>query len=338
MKTKLFTFLMILAVTLSYSQLVTITETNQIPQIGDTIHYIDLNTFGFDAAGTGAVTDKLWDFSSLMDAGTTVDFWYVDASTTPQASNYPNANIARENSQEAGYFYYECTGSDWFRWGWYAGATNFGIYNTGANEFHFPITAGNNYNSSYEGTFAPFNLGEDSVRIEQGQIIAEADMQGTLILPNGATLNNVLRIHLIESFHIVTYMFGTPAMDNVMEDDYYYWFHDSILQPVLVYGTTDLDGQQQSEVLRYQPVNIVTGKYDNNFADNTLIYPNPTSGIVNISSDLYKTVEIFNIYGQKINAMKAKSTLDLSFLTSGHYILILKGDADTRVIKLEIFK
>jgi len=73
-----------------------------------------------------------------------------------------------------------------------------------------------------------YKVDEDSVLIESGSLIIDADAQGTLILPTD-TFENVLRIHLVESFHIKAYMMGTPVTDNVVEDDYYYWFHDDIL-------------------------------------------------------------------------------------------------------------
>ncbi len=290
---KNFLQLLILLTTCSISnaQLVTITATNQMPQAGDTVKYIDANTFGFAVDGTGPVTDKLWDFGALMDAGTTIDFWYVDAASTPQAANYPNANLARQNTSAAGYDYYEITGTQINRWGMYADATSWIINYDPATEFQFPITAGGSYSSSYAGEMSPYGVGEDSVRIEQGQITASADMQGTLILPNG-TYTNVLRIHVIESFHIVAYMFGTPALDNLVEDDYYYWFSDSIPKPILIYGTTSLDGTQQSEVLRYQKIcNYLFSENNQICQGDTLIWHGQVCDTAGTYYDNYTTVD-----------------------------------------------
>lgn len=251
MKRLLLIFLLSVLFFSTNAQLVTISATNQMPQVNDTIKYIDANTFGFVADGVGPVTSTMWDFSALMNAGTEFQYWYIDASTTPQAANYPNANLARENSGGTGYDYYETTGTKINRWGMYVDAANWIINNAPATEFQFPITAGGSYNSTYSGDMSPFGVGEDSVKIETGQVSVSADRQGILILPNG-TYTDVLRLHLIESFHIKVYMMGMAVMDVVVQDDYYYWYKDLKLLPILIYGTTTQDGSQIAEVLRYQ--------------------------------------------------------------------------------------
>lgn len=238
------------------AQLVTISALNQIPVAGNVVHYADANTFGFDPIGTGPVTAKVWNNSGLFDAGTTKDFFYVNPNTIPASlgsSLFPTANIARGESGAAGYFYYQNTANDIRRQGWYESNSNFGIYknNTVAREFHFPITAGQTFTSTYNGNYAPFNLGEDSTKIEQGSVSINADMQGQMILPNG-TYNNTLRLHVIESFNIVVYFSGIPFLLSTVSDDYYYWFVNNVSQPILIFGTTSTDGNPQATVLRYQ--------------------------------------------------------------------------------------
>ncbi len=313
----------------SFAQLVTITETYQMPAIGDTIHYQDANTFGFDPVGTGPITDKLWDFGSLMNTST-LDFWYVDAATTPDGSSFPNANLAKANSSEAGYFYYEANGNDIARWGWYASAANYGIYDNSVVEFTFPFTAGDNNFSTYSGEFSPLGLGEDSITIEDGEIVISADAQGTLILPNG-TFNNVLRIHLFEEFRIKAYMEGLPVMNSLIEDDYYYWFHDTILQPVLIYGKTFLNSSEEAEVLRYQPIDLTTHIDETDIVFPKIdIYPNPSSGIVNISSfENIDNIEIYDVLGKLIynsdDIVNNFLKLDISDYPDGLYLIKIKS-------------
>ncbi len=101
--------------------------------------------------------------------------------------SFPTATIARGESGAPGYFYYQNTVTDINRIGWFSSLSNYGIYTYGtmANEFHFPITAGQTFTSTYQGNYAPFNVGEDSVRIILGTLSMNADMQGQLILPSG---------------------------------------------------------------------------------------------------------------------------------------------------------
>ena len=319
------------------AQLITISETHQIPQVGDTVMYKNANTFGFDADGTGTVTDKLWDFSALMDADTNeVLFWWDSPVGLEGTDSFPTANMARGGNQEDGYFFYENTSNNIDRLGWYGDETNYGIYiNSLATEFTFPFTAGDNHSTDYHGHLNPFGAGEDSVTIEQGSLSLQADMQGTLILPTGS-FDDVLRIHDIESFHVKAYISGVAATDNIIEDDYYYWFVDTIFQPILIYGTTDIDGDQQSEVLRYQPIETSTNINTINKI-NIRVFPNPSNGLFNIEGKNITSLKLIDINGKNINIeFKSFSKLDLSSLENGVYFLKITTTEGSTMRKLVI--
>lgn len=313
------------------AQLVTISETHQLPAFGDTIHYVDANSFGFDPTGTGPVTNKLWDNSALLNTGTTYDFFYVDPLTITGfgVDSFPAANIARGESGAAGYFYYQNTINNINRIGWFGSTSNYGIYENGtfAAEFHFPITAGQTVTSTYNGRYAPFNLGEDSVKIELGSLSINADMQGTMMLPTG-TFTNVLRLHVLENFHIKTYFIGVPIQDNIIQDDYFYWFADTILQPILVSGTTFVDGTPQTPVLRYQPISTTTGIQTNNI-EIANIHPNPSQdGIFYLEIGNYPGInaelKIYDVTGRELQKKALKETLikiDLGKQDNGVYFL-----------------
>ena len=321
------------------AQLVTISNTYQIPQIGDTVMYQDANTFGFDAEGTGAVTDKLWDFSALMDDGNEdILFWWLAPTGLDGATNFPDATIARGGTTENGHFFYTNTANELNRIGWYESPSNYGIYhNSYATEFTFPFTASDNNSTDYNGEFAPLGAGEDSTMIEQGSISIQADMQGTLILPTGE-FHDVLRIHDVESFHIKAYIVGTPATDNVIEDDYYYWFVDSIFQPILIYGTTSIDGDQQSEVLRYQPIETNTttiSKVDVN--KDIRVYPNPSNGIFEIKGSNITFVKVIDIKGQTVNVeINSFNRIDLTSQEKGVYFLKIYNNESVVMRKIVI--
>ncbi len=311
------------------AQLVTINETHQMPTIGDSIHYLDANTFGFDALGVGPVTAKVWDFSALMNTGSSVDFTYVDPSTLTPADgkdSFPTATIARAESAAPGYFYYENTTNNINRIGAYVSVSNHMIYKGGtvATEFHFPITAGGSYNSTYYGRYSTLGAGEDSVTVESGTLSISADMQGQMILPTG-TFNQSLRLHVIESFHIKAYIFGMAAVDYLVSDDYYYWFVDTILQPLVIYGITTVDGTAQAPVLRYQPISSPTTITNNNI-ELINLYPNPTNGIFTVKSGANNIdkIEVLNSLGQIIyQNLKPQNNLkiDLSKYSKGEYFV-----------------
>lgn len=79
---------------------------------------------------------------------------------------------------------------------------------------------------------------------------------------------------------------------------------------------------------------------DYNFK-NILIGPNPTSSKININNNYLKNIEIFSVYGQKINVLQqvnnSKAIIDLSNQASGVYFLRLKtekGMITKKIIKL----
>lgn len=348
---KLFTLLNLAAIICIASnanaQLVTISETFQLPVIGDSIHYVDANSFGFDPTGTGPVTAKVWDESALLNTGTTYDFTYVDPTTIPTSlgkDSFPTATIARGESGAPGYFYYQNTANDINRIGWFSSNSNYGIYTDGtfATDFHFPVTAGQTFTSTYHGNYAPFNVGEDSVRITSGTLSINADMQGQLILPT-ATFNDVLRLHVVESFHIQTFLLGFVLIDNLIEDDYYYWFHDTVLQPILISGVTTVDGNAQPGVLRYQPVSIPTDIKENHLKAAT-VYPNPSNGKFIIKnyegSGANSNLEIFNVLGEKINYTEIRSqssdAIDISGYPKGIYIVKIYSEQNMLTEKIVI--
>lgn len=292
----------------SNAQLISISATHQMPSVGDSVHYVDANPFGFDSTGVGPVTSKIWDESALLNAGTTYDFYFINPDSIPPGfykDSFPNANLARSESGSPGYFYYENTLNDINRLGWALNSTNFGLYkdNSISNEFHFPLTAGQTYTSSYRGTFAPLNLGEDSVTIENGVITGNADMQGQLILPTG-TFDSILRVHVTESFHIKAYLFGLAITDDVIFDDYYYWFSDTIFQPLLIYGKTYQGGSVQAAVLRYQPLIPTQNGITENKTKTINVYPNPTSGKLTLKHPDHSikdiNIQIYNCLGEKV--------------------------------------
>jgi hypothetical protein len=343
---RLFTLLLsILFVSTTSAQLITISETNQLPAIGDTVHYVNANSFGFDPNGTGPVTNKLWDQSGLFLTGSSYDFYYVDPATIPAnlgKDSFPAASIARGESGAPGYFYYQNTPTEVNRLGWFSSATNFGIYENGtvAKEFQFPITAGQTFNSSYNGRYSPFNVGEDSVKIEFGTVTINADMQGTLILPTG-TFTNVLRLRVVENFHIKVYMLGIPLIDYLIEDDYSYWFHDSIQQPLLVSGVTTVDGTPEPQVLRFQPISTPTGMAENS-AETISISPNPSQGIFTVSStDMSAAslaIEVTDVKGKIVfNApsfLSGTVTVDISSQPKGMYFVKISNGVNSIMKKI----
>lgn len=316
--------LMLMIVGSSFAQLVTITATKQMPAVGDTIRFVNANTFGFDPAGEGSVMEKVWDFSFVSTTGAGVEYWYEDATLTPETATFPNANLAYANDQEAGYFYYEHNeGSDTiYRAGVYSDASTWIMYDDKrVAEFVWPLAAGDNFDWEYEGDFAPFGVGEDSVRVTNGSISVQADMQGTMTMPNGVVMTDVLRVQVVETFHIKAYMMGMAATDNVVEDVFSYFYHDTIQGPICIYGVTSLDGSEESEVLRFQTIDAPTA-INEQVASEMKLYPNPSKGQIAVTNA--ESIEVFDAIGRLIIRTEETNNItniDLSNYENGVYIV-----------------
>lgn len=80
---------------------------------------------------------------------------------------------------------------------------------------------------------------------------------------------------------------------------------------------------------------------ENHELNEITLYPNPTTGIVNISTRknmTLKTVSVFSITGKQVMQTKATSTLDLSQLSSGVYFVKLTDIKGNHVVKKVVKK
>ncbi|MBN2778927.1 MAG: T9SS type A sorting domain-containing protein [Bacteroidales bacterium] len=317
------------------AQLITISGVNQIPEIEDTIHYTNVNDFGFELAGTGSITDKLWDYSTLTE-NDNVYFYYVDPAETDDAADFPTATLAEGASGTTGYIYIQAGEYYMARKG-ITGDMYLNYDTDSALMFQFPITAGGGFTNTYTGIIQASGL---DMTIEDGDIEIEADAQGTLITPNGSVFNDVLRIHVTESFSAL-YDMGTGPMEVMsVEDNYYYWYHEDYKGAIMIYGTTiveSIGGNEESEVLRYQPIELST-KIDNSSKSDLSIYPNPASNVINVlNADSYDGIKIYDITGREIkNINTISNTINVSDLPVGIYSFEFIGENTSEVKKVII--
>ena len=349
MKKNTFITVMLFFISFSLSaQFVTITNVNKIPTVGDVATYVNANPFGFDAAGTGPITNKIWDFSGLATQGTPTIFEFVDPLTIANGDGsefFPTATLARKQTGVTGHFYYQNTANKIDRLGFYGNPSSYGFYTDGtkATEFQFPIAGGQSYTSTYNGDFAPFGVGEDSVKITDGILTITADAQGQMSLPSQTFgvptgYTNVLRVRIVESFRIKTYFQGIVLVNNLIEDDYYYWFVNSQKFPILASGVTKLDGAipaGSAPVLRYlQSSPLATSNVSTTVSS---IYPNPSNGIFSLNlknNNENAAIEVHNTLGQKVLTTIHSNQIDLSNQNPGIYFAKITVDGNTQTERI----
>jgi len=329
------TLMSLLVTTISFAQLPTITATNQIPAIDDTIHYSDANTFGFDPNGSGGAIDVIWDYTGLTPTGPAV-FWYEDPALTPEAANFTSSTVAMATSLGAGYEYFETDANSINRWG-YTGSSSL-YYNSSFARYTFPITPGVIQSQTYTGTMTSLGAGEDSVTVGSGNYQANPDAYGTLSLPplifggQPEVFDSVIRVHVTETFQIHAWILGTPALTINVSDDYYFFFDEETQEPIVIFGTTTDDaGGAPITVLRYQNdiagtgvagAGIATLNNDSEFN----VFPNPATSEMNVTfgSAVDRTVTLFSIIGEEIETKttsELSTNFDVSDLPGGVYIV-----------------
>ncbi len=327
-----------------------ITSVNQLHSIGDSIHYVDLNTFGFDPIPAGGA-NVVWNYSSLFASGTTADFVYRNPATTTSAASYPTANAALEISTVAGNEWYLETATSIKRLGLSSPDPAMGdlVYNAGSFiRYKFPFTAGQSWSTpSYTGTQSgDFGIPGTIITVGNGSFSASVDAFGTMTLPGGAVLDSVVRIHINEQFDYLADMGGTPLNLGTVSDDYYYWFKQTKKDPVFIYGiTTVTGGGAPTKVLRYQPM-LTTSVNELNAENNTSIYPNPGKGIYNVNITNIEngnyTLKVINVLGETVREQpldvsknKIENQINISDLNKGMYFIHIsngKSQTTTKVI------
>ncbi|MBO4614777.1 MAG: T9SS type A sorting domain-containing protein [Bacteroidales bacterium] len=131
-------------------------------------------------------------------------------------------------------------------------------------------------------------------------------------------VNNITHVRLIDVVGSIDPQYGTyDSEGNIINDPFPTPFHSCGF---------DLDAVGVIHSLNSVESNV--------FATSD-VYPNPTSGFVNLSSDRDFSVEIYNLMGQKVLCNSEKSTsfaMDISDIESGIYFVAFVFD-DCRVVK-----
>ena len=144
------------------------------------------DAFNFPTGGA----NQTWDYSTLnLIASTSADF--VDATTTPYAGDFPNANIAMNDGVSTAYIYYQTSATEFLDWG-LANPGGNSIYSDPLVHLPFPITYGDIVMDTATGTLSP-GAGSRTVTTT-----IEGYGYGDLILP-GNTLNNILCVKLVQN-------------------------------------------------------------------------------------------------------------------------------------------
>lgn len=285
---------------------------------------------GFAQGASGA--NQTWNFATIANTST-ANSQYVTVASTPNASQFPNSNLAAFGG--GAYSYYNISNSAYTLNGVVAPTSGTVIsYSNGEDLLRFPFTFGNSYTDNWAATFTS---GVNFYR--SGSTTVTADGYGTLITPNG-TYSNVLRVHFVQTYHDSTDFGGYDYVN-----DEYIWYKEGIKESLALTYTfsTTFSGQTTTSTSGAYATGTV-GMEESSPALAFVLAPNPAQDKINITlNDINLSqikTRIINQLGQEVSSAEHVNYLsgntmqfDVAHLRNGIYQLQLineNGTIETR--------
>lgn len=193
----------------------------------------------------------------------------------------------------------------------------------------YPFTQGDVLTDNFSGTLNFIFGGFPQTSAVTGNVVATVDGVGTLNLPGGVSLNNVLRYKITDtSFTTVPLLNDLEIIRNQFE---YYDYSNSILLPVLTLSKLRIQAPGATEPITELSLVLSANAPDEyleieeNTIDNIAIFPNPANNNFIIKGELSENAKfsIFDISGQLVNSgsIQNNSKIDVSMLKNGTYIV-----------------
>jgi hypothetical protein len=174
------------------------------------------------------------------------------------------------------------------------------------------------------------------------QVIPTSVSQGININVQGVAFNGTG--YLSHSYNVT---------GDVINLDICYWFDNTLpvvflnhnfLIPLTQYGDYTINiavTTSSSRITCDNYSNPYNGTTSMRFLSNTLffqdkpsLYPNPTSGILNIAIDTLERIELYDLSGKKLNEESTVSQLDLTNFSKGVYFVKLFSQQGVHVEKI----
>ncbi|MDO8999493.1 MAG: T9SS type A sorting domain-containing protein [Bacteroidota bacterium] len=332
MKKIYFTILSTLFFTqISNAQLILTKAINE-PVIGDLniMHRWDSTTALSNSFGPGT----FWDFSTLTTNTAVASSNYTTVASTPSASTYPNATFA-EYDGISGYNYWKATTSPTTQLellGLLQPSLSINLNANSAIVSIWPIAFGYNKTDVFSGTASVQTPTANLTGTANGNLKTVASGNGTVVLPGGLTFTNVLQVTTTQTINVSLFVGPFPAGTATIMSTNYQYYHSTQKFPIISINYQSTSGSFSNNIATIRINNNVIAGIDEASLNTTfLIYPNPTSGKLNVMLSNTKSenvsIKIINNIGQIVktinlgNATDINNQLDLSGLASGVYFV-----------------
>ncbi|PHR29586.1 MAG: hypothetical protein COA38_11220 [Fluviicola sp.] len=321
-----------------------LTQANE-PAIGETQSMFLCDSFAttYDGTTGAGVT---WDYSTLAKYANVIRTVTIeDATTAPNAASFPTSTktIKVENSLTT---YFNSTSTERVSQGFVFNEPSFGqlvaVFDTDEEKLiDYPFANGSSLSDAYNGTlYFEFN-GIPQSPAAAGNCYAWIDGQGTLLMPDGSSVTDVIRYKMIDTSTTNIMLFGDL---EIVRTQYEYYDVANSNLPILTLSRLLI--QQPGGGLPLADNSIVLSTVDPlntvGLFTNSLIefetYPNPTNGNITLKGefDSNATASVFDQSGRLLITQKAinGSSIDLSNFNTGMYLLKVtsNGASGTKTI------
>ena len=297
----------------------TLTQAFNEPVAGDVENFYTLDTSAFSQGlpvNTGS--NVTWDYALLKGLSPQLQNLYVLPDTSNNAQDYPGCTLVEKGLFNAYYKSVTSPTTQTELLGINSSTLTLNLTNS-AIVARYPISFGTNLSDNLSGNFSAFNFTGTC----SGKMTTNADGKGTLILP-GNTLSNILRLKSVQTLTFFTsgiIPVGT-ARQTILS-----YYHSSSKFPVLSItytSITPISGSATATSFANGNAGFFVVGINENQRDEIKIYPNPSSGIVQISVSESANpggVVVRSLTGEIVLAGAFQKTVDLSAMPAGIYLI-----------------
>ncbi|HQQ94794.1 MAG TPA: T9SS type A sorting domain-containing protein [Bacteroidia bacterium] len=334
MKTLYYSFLGLLLIPFSAGAQLVLTKAANEPVSGDVRNAASFDSVAAVPKSTGL--NKSWNLSSFANSTWTETTTYTTLASAPNYTQFTGATLAAMRGTN-NYEFYKSSNNNWEYVGDMNPANNstMNLSSNSAVFYVWPVSFGNTNSDLASGTMTD----NATVFTMTGQVSYTASGTGTVTLPGGAVYNNCLQV-----MQSVSVAMTSGTVVNVMTQISYQYFAAGKKFPIaeIQYSKQSGPSGVTNDFFATFDVGAITaGLTENSYTSGVRAYPVPSTGRLDLELPGNKQadqVEVYDLNAQLIMSLEKQNSMDLSGLSTGVYMLVVKSGASNFTKRIVIQK
>jgi hypothetical protein len=292
-----------------------------------------------------------WDYSQLLGYyGQTRDLQVIDATTSTfntifttstkglkvqnAITNFFNSTPTERTSQ--GFVYEEPT----------LGVLTADFSVNNEKMMNYPYALGNSLTDTFDGMLSFTYAGIPQNPSCTGNVYTSVDGQGTLLLPSGSSISNVLRYQTTDSIFATVNFLGNDIPIELVRNQYEYYDLANNTLPVFMYTRVIIQAQGATAPINKQTIvlsSVLPTAFvglENNSMSNLSMYPNPSDGMIRFNGIMGEaTIEIYDLSGKKVVTQAnliSGAEVNTGNLEAGMYTVLVHDAAGSHPLTLSV--